>query len=50
MGDFEFNGVPLTQSSVSRAQDCRVVDKYIGAIFVPDEAVTLGIIEPFDLA
>jgi len=50
MGDFEFNGVPFTQSSVSSACDCRVVDKYVGATFVPDEAVTFGIIEPFDLA
>src|SRR2546429_3568233 len=31
MGDFEFNRVPFTQSSVSRGQDCRVVDKYIRA-------------------
>src|SRR5256885_10226033 len=50
MGDFEFNRVPFTQSSVSRGQDCRVVDKYIRATRVPDEAVTFGIIEPFDLA
>jgi hypothetical protein len=48
-GDFEFNGFPFAQSSVSRAYDCRVVDKYVGATFVPDEAVTFGIIKPFDL-
>src|SRR5437899_4775141 len=40
MGDFEFNRVPFTQSSVSRGQDCCVVDKYIRATRVRSEEHT----------
>src|SRR5258706_9369881 len=40
----------ISNSTVSLAYDCRVVDKYIWTAIAPDEAVTFLVIEPLDYA
>jgi hypothetical protein len=46
--DLEFDRISFLQCPVSIADDRRIVYEHIGAIFSPDESVSLGIIEPLD--
>jgi len=46
--DFEFDCVAFLQALVAFGGDGAVVDEDVRSIRAPDEAVTLGVIEPLD--
>ena len=48
--DFEFNGITLLKSAIAIADDRRVMNENVSAVLASNEAETLGIVEPLDLA
>jgi hypothetical protein len=46
--DIKFDRISFLQRPVSIADDRRIVYEHVGAIFSPDESVSLRIIEPFN--
>src|SRR4029453_1315298 len=50
VNDLELHCLALLQRPEAVALDCREVDEHIAAAVAFDESVTLGVIEPLDLA
>lgn len=44
--DFEFDGIPFLQRTVTVADNGRVMNKNIGAVITSDKAITLGVVKP----
>jgi hypothetical protein len=50
LDNFELHRVPFLQSAVAIASDGGIVNENVWAIIAPDEAISLGIIEPLNSA